>query len=258
MNQAKISGIFKQDYAMVAGFNGLVYQIGCCYVSYKQGIEIECTKENKYSIKGEKPTVTSVWKKAFSTDHYKYYNVEFKTIVIDGYMVDVMEIYGIATDDSVVKVLVLNVLSGTVIEASIGTLQLTLVDAKDKQTVHDSEPAKPIAETVNTNTNVGMYKYHITVETSKISYSVRVLAEEDSDRIIFEILSGGISVITRELNTPCCDKVVMVVADHEGIILDGFVKGDKKYRYFCNIAGSIKYFIPEVFSGSDEKAIANQ
>lgn len=221
MNQAKVSGIFKQDYSMVAGFNGLVYQFGCCCMKYKQGIEVECTKGNGYDVKGD---VTTVWKKTFTVDQYEYYSVQFRDIVMDGKIVDLIEIYGISTDDSVVKILALNGLTGAIIQTSLNTSELWLSPVKDKETVHDSEPAKPIAETVNINTNdssdraamfrsyysqniakdnstketnkpTDLDKYRITVETSEVTYMVRLLAEADSDRIIFEILAGGILVI---------------------------------------------------------------
>lgn len=268
MNQAKVSGIFKQDYSMVAGFNGLVYQIGCCCMKYKQGIEVECTKGNGYDVKGN---VTTVWKKTFTVDQCEYYSVQFRDIVMDGQIVDLIEIYGISTDDSVVKILALNSLTGAIIQTSMNTSELWLSPVNDQETTpNDSSDraamfrsyySQNIAKdnsTKETNKPADLDKYHITVETSKVTYMVRVLAEEDSDRIIFEILSGGTAVITRELISPSCDKIVMIMADSKAIILDGFVKDVKQYRYFCNIAGYITYTIPDLFSGSDEEPLASK
>lgn len=65
-------------------------------------------------------------------------------------------------------------------------------------------------------------------------------------------------VITRELNTPSCDKIDMVMADSTAIILEGFVKGVKQYRYVCNIAGYITYTIPDLFNGGDEEPLASK
>lgn len=237
MEQSKVvSGTFKANYGMVAGRNDLVYSFNCCYIHYNQGIEIECKDQNNISV----------WKKTYITALYDHFNVQFMSATLVNDVANTIEIYGICTDGSVVRVLTLNSLTGAAILTNNSTIEYTTLPVN---TNTQPVPNERILKQAFVSTENSAYKFDITVETSKVTYTIRVLNDGDLDRIIFEVLNDNDRII-REVKVPSCDRVVVDRVSSVGIILVGYLKDQKQYRYYCDVYGSINFQTPDMFESN--------